>query len=801
MKIQQSRLARPWLVSVLTGIALIVVGLPIAFGGVQLFRLGGSGYYLPAGLGLVVAGILIMMRRLWGVWLYAIVYLGTILWAIAEVGVQFWPLAARIVAPTVLAAPVLLSLASMACQHPRRTLLRRIGYGGAGAAVMLFIAFVVAAMFPHGAVYGDPLAPRLASTGSVPAGDWTHYGRTPEGRRYAPFDQINKQNVKQLEVAWIARSGQVPPPAGADENTPLQVGSTLVTCSPTNIIHGRDVDTGKVLWRFDAKTRSPWWQVCRSVSYYKAPVAAPASSDGGQCIDRVVMTTMDATLLERDLHTGKPCTGFGQGGMVDLKAGMGDVQPGYYFQTSAPTVGGGLIIVGGVVLDSANVDVPSGVIRAFDAQTGALRWAWDVGRSDDANALPTGKSIFTRGTPNVWAPMSIDEARGLLFLPTGNASPDHWGGKRLRGDETHSSSVVALDLATGRERWRFQTTHHDLWDYDVPAQPTLYDVPDGKGGRIPGVIQPTKRGEIFLLERETGRPITPVVERPVPQGAAPGDWTSPTQPYSTGMPTISPPRLKEADMWGISPLDQLWCRLAYRKLRYDGDFTPPRTDPSLLFPGVFGGLNWGSSTIDENSDYLIVNDIRAPQVMALVPRAVADNEAEKKKVLKRFGATEGQPGHGGLMMMKGTPFAAIYVNFVSPLGIPCNQPPYGTMTAIDLKTKKIAWQVPMGTSRDSGPLGISLRMPIEMGLPTVAGSVVTKSGLIFFAGTQDRYLRAIDSSTGREVWKARLPVGSGATPMTYVSPRTKRQYVVISASGARGSSVRGDYLIAFALPR
>ncbi|MGD9812676.1 MAG: membrane-bound PQQ-dependent dehydrogenase, glucose/quinate/shikimate family, partial [Sphingobium sp.] len=339
-----------------------------------------------------------------------------------------------------------------------------------------------------------------------------------------------------------------------------------------------------------------------------------------------------------------------------------------------------------------------------------------------------------------------------------------------------------------------------LWDYDVSSQPTLYDIPDGHGGRIPALIQPTKRGEIFVLDRRTGTPIAAVQERAVPAGKAVGDRTSPSQPYSVGMPTISGPRLTEAAMWGFSPLDQLWCRIRFRQLRYEGDFTPPGTDASLLYPGVFGGMNWGSASIDETNDYLIVNDIRLPQIMALVPRAEADRDG-KKKVLRRFGAGDVKPGHGGFMPQKGTPYAALYFNFMSPLRVPCQAPPYGTLSAINLETKKIVWQVPMGTTRDTGPLGISMHFPMPVGLPTIGGSLVTKAGLIFFAGTQDRYLRAIDSATGREIWKARMPVGAGATPMTYISPRSKRQFVVIAASGSRDSAVTGDHIIAFALPK
>lgn len=662
---------------------------------------------------------------------------------------------------------------------------------------VVLVGFGVGAFQSHGTTAladGTNVAHRVAPEANS---DWAAYGRTNEGRRYAPFAQINKSNIQDLKVAWTVRTGEIPGNPDADENTPLQAGSRLFTCSPHNVVRAVDVDSGAVLWTFNPKIASRIWNRCRGVGYYKDATLARA---GMPCNERILLSTLDARLFALDAQTGKLCPDFGDHGKVDLRTGLGEVRPGFYQATSAPTVTKGLVIIGGQVLDNQDVDEPSGVVRAFDVKTGAPRWAWDLGASPASMNPPSNRVRYTRGTPNVWAPPSVDEKLNLIFLPTGNPTPDHWGGRRSPAMDRYSSSVVALDLTTGVERWRFQTTHHDLWDYDVPAQPTLYDMPDGHGGRIPVVIQATKRGQIFVLDRRTGVPVTEVVERKVPSGGAPGDRLATTQPFSTGMPAVGGSVLREQDMWGLSPLDQLYCRIAFRRLRYDGELTPPTTTPSLLFPGVFGGMNWGGVAIDERHDYLIVNDIRLGHKLVLVPRSTADREGAA--VVTRYGGNPTDPnaGHGGFLVQKGTPFAAVFLPFMSPLGIPCQAPPFGTMTAIDMNTRRIAWQVPLGTTQDSGPLGWKTHLQIPVGLPTIGGSLVTGAGIIFFAGTQDFYLRAIDAVSGREVWKARLPVGAGATPMTYVSPRTGRQYVVISASGARDSSERGDFIIAYALP-
>lgn len=471
--------------------------------------------------------------------------------------------------------------------------------------------------------------------------------------------------------------------------------------------------------------------------------------------------------------------------MVDLKVGMGEVKPGYYQQTSTPLVAGNVVVVGGRVADNFSTGEPPGVVRAFDVHTGALVWAWDPGNPNITKLPPEGQT-YTRGTPNVWSAMSYDPKLGLIYMPTGNATPDFFGGTRTELDDKYSSSVVAVDVATGKVRWTFQTTHHDLWDFDLPSQPLLYDLPDGKGGSTPVLVQTSKQGMIFMLNRETGQPVAKVENREVPQGNVPGERYAKTQPFSVGMPNIGNQTLKESDMWGATPMDQLLCRIEFKGMRHQGVYTPPGLDRSLQFPGSLGGMNWGSVSVDPNNAIMFVNDMRLGLANYMVPRAQVPTGASGIEM--------------GMVPMDGTPYGAVRERFLSPLGIPCQKPPFGTMSAVNLKTGKIVWQVPVGTVKDTGPLGIKMRMPMEVGMPTLGASLSTQSGLLFFAGTQDFYLRAFDTANGKEIWKSRLPVGSQSGPMTYVSPKTGKQYIIISAGGARQSAERGDYVIAYALP-
>jgi quinate dehydrogenase (quinone) len=725
------------------------------------------------GLGLLLGGIYL-----------ATLAVLTIPWALWESGTFYWALFPRLLVPLALASLGLLLSPSVLPDASRGTM-RGLGV----LAVLGTIVFFALAFVPHGVVSPIPNSPYTRAAANMTPSDWSGYGRTTAGTRYAPFTQINRDNVKDLKLAWTYHTGEKTSleKSAVDQNTPSQIGDTVFTCTPDDRIAALDADSGAERWKFDSHSSSPFWNRCRGLGYYKLK-EAPAD---GVCAERIVNSTIDTRLLELDAKTGKPCADFGNGGIVDLKQGIGEVKPGFYFQSSAPLVARDYIIIGGWVVDNYSRGEPSGVIRAFDARTGALVWAWDLGNPEITGQPPEGQT-YTRGTPNMWTTAAYDDQLGLIYAPLGNATPDFFGMGRPPHSDEYNSSLVALDVVTGQVKWKFQTVHHDIWDYDLPSQPALVDVPDGKGGTIPGVLQTTKRGQLFLLDRATGKPLADVAERPVPMtGAVPEEKLSSTQPFSVGMPTIGAERLTEKKMWGATMFDQLMCRILFKQLRYDGDFTPIGLTKALDQPGNIGGFNWGSTSYDPVNHLAYMNDIRVPNVFWLMQREEFDVWSKSHKLEAS--------GHGPSPQL-GTPYGqAIYI-WTSPIGVPCNQPPYGTITAVDLNTHKVAWQVPAGTTERLGPFGIASHLPMPAGMPTYAGTMTTAGGLVFFAGFQDYYMRAYDAQNGKLVWQYALPVGSSATPISYVSPATGKQYIVISVGGAAHSPDNGDYVMAFSLP-
>jgi quinoprotein glucose dehydrogenase len=627
------------------------------------------------------------------------------------------------------------------------------------------------------------------STLHAAAPDWLHYGNDAGGSRHSKLAQITPGNVGKLERIWRFRLPPTGNPNGkqmvAFEATPLKVGDGLYFCGADNVVFSLDAETGKQNWAFDPKVRK-WsgFRVCRGVSYYRAADEAAA------CPDRIIAATNDARLFALDRRTGRPCAGFGEAGFVNLLEGMGNVREGGYSQSSAPTIVDDTIVVGGAVSDTGHSDNASGVIRAFSAVTGELLWAWDMDRPDQ-RGLPAEGEQYTNNTPNAWAPLSADPALGLVFIPTGNSNPDYYGAERSPAAEKYSTSIVALDVRTGEVRWSFQMVHHDVWDYDAASQPVLTDFPTA-AGPVPAVIAVSKRGEIFVLDRSTGKPLTKVVEKAVPQGGAPGDKTAPTQPFSVEMPSFAGPDVTEESMWGLTPLDQLWCRIQFRKARYDGIFTPPTDDgkPWLYSPGWMGGMDWSSASVDPERQIMVTTTMH----IANYDRFVTHEEAKRDPKIAKM-----------MTVQDGSPYAGILADyFHSPIGVPCQAPPYGRLNAIDLKTRKVLWSIPFGTAKHSGPLDLPwFRVPfaIPMGNVTMGGNLVTESGLVFIGGSLDQQFRAIDTRSGEELWSAPLGAAGFATPMTYVAP-SGRQVVAIAAGGfSKYGPNDGLYIEAYALPR
>lgn len=768
-----------------TGMLLLLVGLALAAGGGKLVSLGGSPYYLLAGLGCLVAGVQLVRKRQSGNWIYLAVFVATAIWALVEVGLQFWQLLPRVVGPLFFAVVCAALLGWRGKQEEAALRSRQLLAWGIcliGAGIM------VAAVSNSGPRLSDrPLPPSqgIAKEGQATADDWTAIGRTSMGNRFAPDRQITPANVSDLEPLWSYRTGDSreshpnSPGGYTFQTTPIKVGDKVVICTPHNRVIALDADSGAERWVFDPKLdlTNPKLMACRGVSYVSPQ--DPKAASPGSCAARIITATGDARLIALDPETGKPCAGFGKDGQVSLLDRMGPVKKGFYYVTSPPVIVNGMAVLGGFVMDNAETGEPSGVIRAYDVETGALRWAWDSGQGEGP---ATGG--YTRGSPNAWSILSADPELGLVYVPTGNPTPDYFGGLRSPEIERYGSSVVALDAQTGKLRWAFQTTYHDLWDYDVPAQPALFTY-RGKQGVVPAVAVATKRGEIYILDRRTGKPLHAVEERKVPRGSIPGERYSPTQPYSA-FPGVRPAALRESDMWGMTPLDQMLCRIEFRSRDYLGDFTPPSVRGSISYPGQFGIINWGGIVIDEQRQVMVFNSAVLPQLLQLVPR-------ERMKELAR---SSGKQDHSkGLNMQGGTPFGVYVLPFLSPLGVPCSAPPWGNLTAIDIGEEKVIWQRPLGTSTDHAPLGIAVP-----GIFNTGGTTVTRTGLAFVGATMDHYLRAFDLASGRELWRARLAAAPNATPATFTTPKG-RQIVVIAAGGHEVlGSPSSDHVLAFALP-
>jgi quinoprotein glucose dehydrogenase len=608
---------------------------------------------------------------------------------------------------------------------------------------------------------------------------WAFYGGDAGGQRFSPARQITTANVANLAQAWSFSTGDMATKADAMkrasfENTPILAEGRLYVCSPFNEVSALDPGTGRQLWRFDPKldTRMhyPNDYICRGVAFARL-------SQNGTCAARIYLNTADRRLIALDASNGKPCTAFGNGGTVIIPPGQ-QVEGGRYGRihtTSAPVVSHGLVIAGSSIDDNQKVDELRGTVHAFDAATGRLRWSFDP--------LGDRKAPFRGGAANVWAPMSVDEARGLLFLPVSSTSPDFWGGYRA-GSGQYANSVVALKIETGEVAWSFQTTHHDVWDYDIPAQPTLGTV-TYKGTTAAAVLQPTKQGLLFTIDRTNGAPLIPVTERKVPQGGAPGETLSPTQPFPAAPPPLAPNRISPDDAFGLTFWDRGACRKLIAAARHDGLYAPPSERGTILYPFTGGGTNWGGLAFDAVHDTVYVNTSSAMHLVTLIKQ-------------KDFSATQERFFDKEVSPNAGAPFGMMRETLLSPIGMPCNPPPWGQLHAIDMHTGRTLWSVPLGTTEDMAPL--SEYILGRTGTPNLGGPMVTAGGLVFIGAAMDDYLRAFDAKTGVELWKGRLPAGGQATPMTYVWKG--RQYIVIAAGGhSKLNTRRGDQVIAFALPR
>jgi quinoprotein glucose dehydrogenase len=625
-----------------------------------------------------------------------------------------------------------------------------------------------------------------------PGPGWPAYGADPGGSRYSPLARIAPANVGELELAWRIRTGDLdaeppPPQHMAFQATPILLEGRLILPTPLGRVLALDPETGSEIWRFDSGVRGRDFSefTSRGVAAWLDPRAAP----GAVCRHRIFAATVESRLFALDAATGLPCSDFGASGEVDLREDVAGIRPediGNYTISSPPVLAGELVIVGSAIGDNQRVDAPRGVVRAYDARNGTLRWLWDPiprDASDPAHADWSPQAARSTGAANAWAPLSVDAERDLLFVPTSSPSPDYYGGERP-GSNRYANSVVALRASTGARVWHFQAVHHDLWDYDVPAQPTLSTV-RREGRELPVVLQATKMGHLFVLHRETGEPVFPVEERPVPASDVPGEEASPTQPFPLLPPPLTPQSLLASDAWGLTPWDRGRCRERLARLRNEGIFTPPSLTGTLLYPGISGGVNWGGVAVDPVRRIAVVNTTNLAFQVRLIPRGEFEAERAAGGALLREFAPQA-----------GTPYGMVREPILSPLMLPCNPPPWGTLTALSLDTGQVLWRSPLGTLPDRIPIPI----PIDFGLPNLGGPIATAGGLVFIGAAMDSYLRAYDLETGEELWKDRLPAGGNATPMTYES--NGRQFVVIAAGGhGKLGTRRGDSVVAYALPR
>jgi quinoprotein glucose dehydrogenase len=624
-------------------------------------------------------------------------------------------------------------------------------------------------------------------------GEWTAYGHDALGSRFSPLSQIMRENVSKLVVAWTYRTGELDEKSRQPtklEATPLMVDGTLYLSTPFGRAIALNPETGKQLWKYDAgvdHSGNFGDFANRGVSTWIDPRVAA----GAPCKRRIFLGAIDARIIALDAKTGSVCRTFGENGTVFLKHGLHN-SPYYaeeYQLTSPPAVIDGMIVTGSSVADNNRTNAASGEVRAYDARTGKQLWSWDPIPRDPTDPAWNdwrGAMAHSTGAANAWSVIAADSARGLVFVPTGSASPDYYGGERL-GDNRYANSVVALHVATGKIAWSFQAVHHDLWDYDVASPPLLTTIThDGK--KVDVVLQTTKTGQLFVLDRDTGKPVFPVEERPVPPSTIFGERASPTQPFNTVIPALSPQTLKIDSVFGVTPADRDACLAQIRGLRNEGPFTPPSLEGTVVMPSNIGGAHWGGLAFDPSRQIAVVPVNRIVAFVQLIPLDRMDTTQAMTNTMR----LEDQ-----YTRMHGTPYVMRRRMIKAPSGIPCSPPPFGSLVAINLKTGAKVWDVPLGDPRLLKPEFAAIAKE-SLGLPNLGGPIVTAGGIVFIGASMDHVLRAFDIETGKELWKGDLPAGARATPMTYMVGG--RQYVVIAVGGSEDWS-KGDYIIAFALPR
>jgi len=616
-------------------------------------------------------------------------------------------------------------------------------------------------------------------------GEWLYYGHDPGGQRFSPLTIINRSNVKSLKVAWTFRTGDAYAPKNGSkptqfEATPLYVDGVLYLGTPLGRVIALDPLTGAQHWSYDPhvdKDKGYGDYANRGVSTWKSPNRQR----------RIYIATIDARLIALGAATGKPCADFGDNGVVDLRNGLRIAPHWYsdYEETSPPAIVGNTIVIGSAVADNGSTAQASGEVRAFDAITGKLKWSWDpIPQDPHAVGADTWKngSAARTGAANAWSVIAADPVRNLVFVPTGSASPDYYGGERL-GDNLFADSVVALRADTGERVWHFQTVHHDLWDFDVATPPLLFDM-HRNGAVVPAIAIGSKTGNLFILNRETGQPIFGVEERPVPQTDVPGEATAPTQPFPLKPAPVTTQKMTPDDAWGIDEADRKWCHDEISKLRTGGIFTPPSLQGTLSMPGNVGGQNWGGMAYDPIHDLLVLPQNHFAAEARLIPRADYESLRESRG-RKIDGDWEFAP-------QRGAPYGMMRRFLLSPKRLPCTPPPWGALLAIQASTGEKKWEVPLGQ--------FSPRLPAKFGSISLGGPIATAGGLVFIASTLDSAIYAFDSETGQQLWKGDLPTSGKATPMTFQGPDGK-QYVVISAGGygIPDLSPLGDYVVAFSL--